>query len=248
MLEWTMERETESEAAQAEAIEPGEPLDAAAALAASVAHDLGNMLTVMMGNAELLVEGLANHPDLAELAELIIGAAQKGTELTARLDRFGRRLPQVIGPTDTAAELVRFIERLAPGLPPGVELETSFAPGLRRVGVPPAALSAALEELANNAVAALAGHGRLRLLAANRDTPSGEERVWLAMEDEGRGMDPETLQRNRQPRFSSGVAGHKTGVGLALALRIATAAGGRLLIESASGRGTRVALDLPAAG
>jgi signal transduction histidine kinase len=116
------------------------------------------------------------------------------------------------------------------------------------VALPPVALAVALEELANNAIAALGGKGELRLVAANRTAPGGAPRVWITVEDAGRGMDPETLQRNRRPRFASGVAGHKTGVGLALALRIARAGGGTLRLDSTPGGGTRAVLDLPAGG
>jgi signal transduction histidine kinase len=248
VVEWRMTQEREGEAEARAAIDPGEPLEAAAALAGSVAHDLGNMLTVMLGNAELLVEGLASHPELTELAELILGAALRGTELAARLDRFARRIPEADGQTDTAVELARFIERLAPGLPPGIHLDSFFDPDLHRVALPPVALAVALEELANNAVAALGGKGELRLIATNRSAAEGERRVWITVEDAGRGMDPETLQRNRRPRFASGVAGHKTGVGLALALRIARAGGGTLRLDSTPGGGTRAVLDLPAGG
>ena len=177
MVECRMAQERESEAEAQAAVDPGEPLEAAAALAGSVAHDLGNMLTVMLGNAELLIEGLGEHPDLAELAELILGAALRGTELAARLDRFARRIPAAEGLTDTGTELLRFIERLAPGLPPGIQLETFFAPGLHPVALPPVALGVALEELANNAIAALGGKGELRLLAANETAADGTSQI-----------------------------------------------------------------------
>lgn len=247
MLEREMERQPEhNDPGPEAAMAPGDPMEAAAALAGAVAHDLGNMLTVILGNAELLADSLAARPDLAELVELILAAAQRGTELTARLDRFAQRLPEPGAPTGTAAALVAFVERLAPGLPAGVELETVFAPGLHPVRLPAASLAAVLGELAANAVEAMDGRGRLRLFAANRLAPTGEAQVRLAVEDEGRGMEAEALERQRRPRFLSGVAGHKAGLGLAFALRVAQAAGGRLFIESAAGRGTRVTLDLPA--
>jgi signal transduction histidine kinase len=228
------------------AVQPGEGLDPAAALAGSVAHDLGNMLTVVLGNAELLVEGLAEQPELAELASLILDSAQRGTELTGRLDRFARRIPQAAEPIDTAGELARFARRLAATLPPGVVLQTDVAPDLRRLNLPASALNVALDELAANARAALGQHGLLRLSAANHRGPAGERLIRITMEDEGRGMDPELLQRHRQLRFASGIAGHRTALGLALAMRVVQAAGGRLLVDSTAGMGSRVTLELSA--
>ncbi|WP_270936095.1 sensor histidine kinase [Falsiroseomonas oryzae] len=225
----------------------GEQLEAAAALSAAVAHDLGNMLTVLIGNAEFLMEGLAGQPDLAEMAKLIFGAAQRGSELTARLDQFGRRVQPAATPTDTAEALARFARRLEPGLPPGIRLEMLAEPDLGRVLVTPTALGLVLDELAANAVAAMGAQGRLRVIAGTEPAPAGGRRVILVVEDTGRGMDEETLRRVLQLRFVSGIAGHKTGIGLPLAMRVAQAGGGELRIASRSGNGTRVTLDLPAA-
>ncbi|HEV7265130.1 MAG TPA: ATP-binding protein [Falsiroseomonas sp.] len=232
--------------AAATLVKSGEGLDAAAALAGSVAHDLGNMLTVVLGNAELLVEALADQPELSEFAALILDAAQHGSELTGRLYRFARHIPPPAVPIDTAAELASFARRLAATLPPGVVLETEVAPDLRRLLLPASALNAALDELAANARAALPRHGMLRLVAANHQGPAGEPRLRLTMEDEGRGMDPEMLQRHRQLRFASGIAGHRTALGLALAMRVAQAAGGCLMVESTAAMGSRVTLELTA--
>ena len=226
--------------------EAGPPLEVAAALAGSVAHDLGNLLTVVLGNAELLVEELAQQPELAEFAALILSASQRGTELTGRLDRFARRIPEPAAPVDTAAMLAHFARRIEPGLPPGIRFEMVVAPDLGRVGLSDSALLVALDEIVANALAALAGQGRIRLLATNHVTASGKARLRLCVEDDGMGMDPATLARCREVRFVSGIAGHKTGLGLPLAMRVAFAGGGMLRIDSAPGQGTRVTLELAA--
>lgn len=228
----------------AEAAPQGEALDAAASLAGAVAHDLGNMLTVVMGNAELLVEELAGRPELAELAALILASAQRGTELTSRLDRFARRIPLGGPQTDMAAALEHFARRIRARLPDGVDFELHVAPGLRPVAVPAVALASALDELAANALAALGGKGCLRVRGFNHATASGQARVRVVVEDEGAGMDAETLTRARQLRFASGIAGHRTALGLPLAMRAVSVGGGGMQIESAPGQGTRITLDL----
>jgi signal transduction histidine kinase len=222
-----------------------DPLGSAAALAGTVAHDLGNMLTVMLGNAELLVEGLSDRPDLAECATLILAAAQRGAELVARLDRLARRVPVAPEPVDPALAVAAWLHRVESKLPAGVTLDADVPPVLAPIRLPPAALTAALDELVGNALAALGAQGgQLRIAAGVETAPESLPFVRLTVEDNGKGMAPETLQRVRDLRFTSGVAGHKTGIGLPLVRRIAQAAGGNLRIESEHGSGSAITLYL----
>jgi signal transduction histidine kinase len=127
-----------------------------------------------------------------------------------------------------------------------VALETELAVDLHRLRLSASALHAGLDELAANARAALGTHGVLRLVAANDRAEDGRPVVRVTMVDEGCGMAAELLERHRQLRFASGIAGHRTALGLALAMRVAQAANGRLLVDSTPGGGSRVTLELGA--
>jgi signal transduction histidine kinase len=225
--------------------DPGAPLEPAAALAGAVAHDLGNMLTVVLGNAELLVEGLADRPELLEFAALILGAAQRGTELTARLDRFARPLRPATGATDVGTALQAFGRRLAYSLPPEIRLDLEIAPDLPPIALAEPALVGVLDELVSNALAAMRGKGRLQIRAETHFVSHDSPRIVIVVQDDGTGMAGETLRRATSARFTAGIAGHKTAIGLALAMRVILTAGGRLSIAAAPGEGTRVSLVLP---
>ena len=220
-----------------------DPLAPASALAGTVAHDLGNLLTVILGNAELLIESLPDRPEVAEFATLILAASQRGTELTERLDRLARRVPVATEPTDLHAVVAAFARRLAPELPGGITFETSLPAAAAPVMLTPATATLVLEELVGNALAALRGQGRLHI-ALSEDVP--RRRIRVVVEDDGPGIAPETLRRIGEWRFTSGVAGHKTGVGLALVQRVAGSCGGSLSIHPAPGGGTRVTFELAA--
>jgi len=220
-----------------------DPLAPAAALAGTVAHDLGNLLTVILGNAELLVESLPDRPDVAEFATLILAAAQRGTELTERLDRLARRVPVAAEPVDPLAVITAFARRLAPELPHGITFETSLPAQVCPTLLTPATLTLVLEELVGNALAALRGQGRLHI-ALSEDV--AQRRIRVSVEDNGPGIAPETLRRIGEWRFTSGIAGHKTGVGLALVQRIVRSCGGSLSIHPAPGGGTRVVVEVAA--
>jgi len=218
-------------------------LAGAAALASQVAHDLGNVLTVVLGNAEMLAETLADRPAAAALVARMLRAAQRGTGLVDRLDLFARGVAAPGGPTDIAALLAGYAERLAPGLPAGIAFEVVAEPGLGAVALDTAALSLALDELVENALAAVGGTGRLGIRAGRAAGDPG--RIRLTVADDGPGMAGPMLRRCAAPAFAAGTAAHRTGLGLAIAGRIAAAGGGRLLIGSRPGAGTRATLELP---
>lgn len=216
-------------------------LEPAAALAGQVAHDLGNVLTVVIGNAEILAESPAADPALAGLAARIIRAAQRGATLVDRLDRFARHIAPAASPADPGALLAAYAARLAPGLPSGVTLSEEIARGLPPVALDAGSLALALDELVENAVAALGGTGRIWLRAGM----GAGGQVEIAVADDGPGMTPDVMARCAAPSFASGVAAHKTGLGLAIAARVAAACGGRLVLGRRSGGGAEARLELP---
>jgi signal transduction histidine kinase len=66
-------------------------VETAGQLSGDIAHDFNNLLTVIIGNADLLSENLQMRPNLKHLCDTIIGAGQRGAELTRRLLAFSRR-------------------------------------------------------------------------------------------------------------------------------------------------------------
>jgi len=90
-----------------------------------------------------------------------------------------------------------------------------------------------------NAVHASSAGSRVSIAASG----SSNEHVTVAIQDEGMGMNADTLERAGEPLFSTKAEG--TGLGLAIAKRIASAHRGRISIASVPGEGTRVVIDLP---
>jgi signal transduction histidine kinase len=105
-------------------------------------------------------------------------------------------------------------------------------------------LQAVLTALLENAAAAVGDGGRVVLSAASN---AGPRDVLLRVEDDGPGMNGETLARVWTPFYSAQKAGRRRGLGLAKAKRYTENNGGKIWIDSEPGKGTVVSVQLPAA-
>ena len=105
-------------------------------------------------------------------------------------------------------------------------------------------LTAALTEVISNAIQATDDKRGHVTVHAALETSSGK--VVISINDNGCGMDDETLKRAFDPFFSSLPAGRRRGLGLAKALRWIQASGGTIQLESRVGIGTRTVILLSA--
>jgi len=136
-------------------------------LSGGIAHDFNNLLTVIVGNAEYLCEQLwARHP-LKQIADDIIAAGERGSELTQRLLAFSRRQllrPTVIQCNDLLASMQKLLRRT---LHDDIEIKADFDPDLNSAFADPAQLEAAVLNLALNAQDAMTAGGCLTLATSN---------------------------------------------------------------------------------
>ena len=97
-------------------------LDAIGQLTGGIAHDFNNVLSVMTGTIDILADGVADRPDLAEIAKLISDAANRGAELTSHLLAFARKQPLQPRRTDISQVLTEAANLLRPTLGEHVEV------------------------------------------------------------------------------------------------------------------------------
>jgi signal transduction histidine kinase len=214
-------------------------------LTGSVAHDFSNVLTGLMGNADMLLEACAAEPVARTHAEAVVRDLAYAARLTEQLRSLGRQ--QVVAPEPTQLNLV--VERAGPLLEGlvGEELELHLDLGfsLPEVMADPAELERALLNRVSNARQASARGGNIRI--ATRAADAGVE---LLVEDEGRGMDAATVARATEPFFSALPDEHgqtTMGLGLTMVRDIVQRCDGDLHISSTPGVGTCVRLSFPAA-
>ncbi|HSZ74995.1 MAG TPA: ATP-binding protein, partial [Rhizomicrobium sp.] len=230
-------------------------MEAVGQLTGGVAHDFNNLLTVILANADILVEDLENNPPLRAQAELVRKAAERGADLTRGLLAFSRKQALEPKPTDVNKLIARMDDLLRRALGEQIEIETVAGAGLWRAQIDPTQLESALLNLAINARDAMPGGGKLTLETVNahvddtyasiHNEVSPGQYVLVSVSDTGAGMSKETMARAFEPFFSTKEVGKGTGLGLSMVFGFVKQSGGHVKIYSELGKGTTIKLYLP---
>ncbi len=232
-------------------------MEAVGQLTGGVAHDFNNLLTVILGNAETLVDELSRQPELRRLAEIIMTASLRGADLTRSLLAFARRQPLAPQSIDVNRLIFRMENMLRRTL--GETVEWRFLPGadVRPAMVDPAQLESAILNMALNARDAMPGGGKLTVETANvildrsyaerNEEVRAGEYVMIAVGDSGCGMTADVVARAFEPFFTTKEVGKGTGLGLSMVYGFVKQSDGHIRIYSEPGHGTIVRLYLPRA-
>lgn len=237
------------------AIRAASRMEATATLAGGIAHDYNNLMTVVLGAANLVREDLGDaHPNAAMLKE-IESAARKASELAQRLLAFARGGAYQMEEVDlngVVRETLQVQERM---LHSGIEMKCVLDGKLWQTTADRAHLAMLLADLCVNAAEAIEEHGTiavttrnahvdLELAKKNTGMKPGRYAV-LSVEDNGRGMSADVLARAFEPFFSTKFQGR--GLGLASVYGIVKNHGGYIATESEKNKGTTCTVYLPAA-
>ena len=215
-------------------------------LASGVAHDLNNVLTIISGNSDLLLEGLGPDQELRQEAQEISLAVTSAAALTRNLLAFSRRRvlkPQAFRIQEVVETLVPLIERT---LPATISLDVRMPDHVHPVWMDKGNLEQCILNLVVNARDAMPEGGTLVIDAEERPGSDGV-RGWtvVSVTDNGAGMDKALQEQAVEPFFTTKAEGHGTGLGLSTVQNIVEDVDGTLRIESRAGEGTRVEMWLP---
>ncbi|MFN3867706.1 MAG: PAS domain S-box protein [Hyphomicrobiaceae bacterium] len=243
------ERRREAQLMQAQRME------AIGQLTGGIAHDFNNILTVVLGNVEL-IEMRATSDDLLSLAREAREASEIGARLTDRLLTFGRRQMLETRKINLNEFVLGLSELIRRTIGEDIDVSTALASDLASTEVDPGQVENAVLNLAINARDAMPRGGRLVVETRNVHLERGSvdglsdlvpgDYVALSVSDTGHGMPPEVQARAFEPFFSTKDKGKGNGLGLATIYGFAKQSGGHVTIASAVGRGTTVELLLPA--
>ena len=195
-------------------------LGALGEMSAVLAHELRNPLASLKGNAQLLVERLADGTQERDKAELVVGEARRLEDLTADLLDFARSGPIDLKPTDPAALLAECVEEVArDGFVIRRTLQTSAWP------LDADRMRQALTNVLRNARQASPEGTRPEAEVGREDGT-----LVFTVRDFGSGVPPGDEKKIFSPFFTTRTSG--TGLGLAVAMRVAEMHGGTITVDN----------------
>jgi signal transduction histidine kinase/CheY-like chemotaxis protein len=232
-------------------------MEAVGQLTGGIAHDLNNILTVIIGTIEVLSEAVADRPELAAVAKMIDAAAARGSDLTQRLLAFARKQPLQPREVDVNLLLMEVSKLLRPTLGEHIDVHVKLAGGTSHAMVDPSQLNDAILNLALNARDAMPGGGKIIIEAAdivlddsyvrmNSDAIAGSY-VMVAVTDSGHGIPADILEHVFEPFFTTKDVDKGSGLGLSMVYGFIRQSNGHIKIYSEYGHGTTVRIYLPQA-
>ncbi len=251
-------RQLEAEIAEREKVQEtlreGQKLEAIGRMAGGIAHDFNNLLTVIQGNAEVLQDGTLQEEQLHSV-QAIDRASDRGARLVRQILSFSRRQALKVDVVDLHQRAEELSEMLGRSVRGDVRLLVKLDDDVWPVECDVAELEIALMNVAVNARDATPKGGLVALEGRNCSLLGHEDRtqglagdfVALSVTDTGTGIAPENVAKVFEPFFTTKDVGKGTGLGLSQVYGFAQQAGGRVVIDSALGKGTSVTLYLPRA-
>jgi PAS domain S-box-containing protein len=245
----------ERQARLEEELRQAQKMEAVGRLAAGVAHDFNNMLTVITGYVELLQSGSRRPENVRTYLQQIARAGERASALTRQLLAFSRKQTvqtTVVDVNDLVKNLDKMLRRL---IGEDVELAVNVSHRPAPVRGDPGQLEQVIMNLVVNARDAMPTGGRLTVQtttmpsgphvpARSGETPPGPY-VVLSVSDTGVGMSEEVKARIFEPFFTTKEHSKGTGLGLATVHGIVQQSGGQLEVDSAPGHGTTFRVWLP---
>ncbi len=248
-----------------EQMRQSQKMEAIGELAGGIAHDLNNVLTVINGHAELLIERTkGGNASVTKSAAEILGSGQRAALLVRQILAFSRRQmlqPKVLDLNGVVESMKDMLQCL---VSERIEVSLALDPEAGFIEADPSQLEQVLVDLAVNARDAMPKGGRLVIGTENASPTesAGEDvsfaqtrpdlrsgpHVVLTVSDTGCGMTADVKSRIFEPFFTTKDKSKGTGLGLAMVYGIVKQSGGDIEVQSVPDQGTTFRIHLPVAG
>jgi len=230
-------------------------LESVGQLAAGVAHDFNNILTIIQGHSDRLVAQCEPNSPQVEPLRQVSAAARRAASLTQQLLMFSRKQkmqPKVIDLSKVIGNMTKMLQRL---LGDDITLESNCASPMPSIEADTGMMEQIIMNLSVNARDAMPKGGKLSI-ATNAATIDDQyvqhhpearpgQFVRLIVTDTGTGMTDETLTRIFEPFFTTKEVGKGTGLGLATVYGIVKQHSGWIETKSELGVGTTFTIFIP---
>ncbi|MFT4798435.1 MAG: signal transduction histidine kinase/CheY-like chemotaxis protein [Candidatus Azotimanducaceae bacterium] len=234
----TEQRQLEGELVQARKME------AVGTLAGGIAHNFNNILTVIMGNYEILRPSTTENSVERKVLDQCLEAAERAASLTRQLLVVSRK--QELSPSNLNLNvfIADLVDLLRPLIGDHIAISTTLSPSLGRIYADKGYLEQVIMNLILNARDALEAGGTLNIETKNV-TKKGQHWAAITVTDNGPGIDSHNLPNIFDAFYTTKAEGKGTGLGLATVASIVEQSNGTIDVDSTPGKGTSISVFLP---
>jgi PAS domain S-box-containing protein len=237
-------------------LQEAQKLEAVGKLAGGVAHDFNNILTSILGYAELLREEYRDNPQASAYVDVVINSSERAAQLIQQLLGFARKRQYHKSLVNLNTLVDETKKLLTHTIDKKITIKTDLNSQLKHVEVDSTQIEQIIVNMCLNARDAMSGQGGEILLSTKNisieeNTKFTErlapgEYVCLSIEDNGNGMSPEVIEHIFEPFFTTKEVGHGTGLGLSMVYGIMQSHHGMVNVHSEVGVGSIFDLYFPA--
>ena len=239
------------------ALQQTQKMESIGTLAGGIAHEFNNILGIIIGNNEFVMEDLPAWSSARKSAEEIRVASFRARDVVKQLLLFSRKDESMTAPMDVKQVITESMKMIRSSIPANIEISQNIADDVPSVLGNATQINQILINLCSNAADAMLQTGGLILIELNSEVlgetsqfshlnlPAGRY-IKLKVRDTGCGMDRKTLERVFEPYFTTKEIGKGTGIGLAVVHGIVESHNGIIWAESAPGEGTAFTILFPA--
>jgi len=231
-------------------------MEAIGTLAGGIAHDFNNIIAGIIGFSEMVLDDIPEDTPAHRRLGYVLKGAHRGRDLVRQILAFSRRSEQekkVLSLDQIIDEVVTLVRAT---LPSTIEIRRSNTASSDLVSADPTQIHQVVVNLCSNAAHAMSEKGGTIEIflseeivssveeSPHQDLPPGSY-VRLTVSDNGRGMEPATLERIFEPFFTTKPPGEGTGLGLAVVHGIVRDHDGVITASSSPGSGSSFSIYIP---
>jgi signal transduction histidine kinase len=231
-------------------------LEALGKMAGGTAHEFNNILAIMLGAMELVIQKLPDGSKAKQQLEQAYTTGERGRELVKEILIFSRSSQTEVVPHKLDKILENAAKAIQPTLPHGMAIHTHIQPSTCYVSGKALQIEQIIINLCNNAAHAMIkekGMFDIRLdevdssaLGIRYSEFTASTYVRILISDNGSGIPPDIQNHIFDPFFTTKEVGKGTGLGLSVVHGIVLQYGGKISVKSELGKGTTFEIIFPA--
>lgn len=240
-----------------EQLQQAQKMEAIGTLAGGIAHEFNNVLAIIMGNNELIMEELPQYSLARESTEEIRIAGLRARDVVKQLLTFTRQDDAVKKVVDIRAVVQESMKLIRSTTPTNIKIEQNVSADTFPILGNDTQINQILINLCNNAIDAMPEKGGKITVELSNETIEKEQTkhqttlkpgqyAKLLVNDNGIGMDNETINRVFEPYFTTKDVGKGSGIGMAVVHGIIERYNGVIIVDSNPGQGTAFTIFFPA--